>query len=121
MSPPHGPDGVWRIKQCPSNRRAVTLADGRKKSHGNGRYCGIVSLGMSAQPKTIWTIGHSTRKIEEFIGLLKEQHIAALADVRRYPGSRRHPQFGQEQLAAALGSEEIAYVHFDELGGRRPA
>jgi uncharacterized protein (DUF488 family) len=76
---------------------------------------------MSAQPGTIWTIGHSTRKIEEFIGLLKEQHIATLADVRRYPGSRRHPQFGQEQLAATLGSEEIAYVHFAELGGRRPA
>jgi uncharacterized protein (DUF488 family) len=45
----------------------------------------------------------------------------ALADVRRYPGSRRHPQFGQEQLAAALAPEKIAYVHFAELGGRRPA
>src|ERR1044071_3910118 len=76
---------------------------------------------MSAQPGTIWTIGHSTRKIEEFIGLLKEHHIAALADVRRFPGSRRHPQFGQQQLAAELGREGITYVHFPELGGRRPA
>ena len=76
---------------------------------------------MSAEPGAIWTIGHSTRKIEEFIGLLKAHHISALADVRRYPGSRRHPQFGQEQLAAALDWEAIAYVHFPELGGRRPA
>lgn len=69
----------------------------------------------------IWTIGHSTRKIEDFIGLLKEHRISALADVRRYPGSRRHPQFGQEQLAAALRQEGIEYVHFPELGGRRHA
>jgi len=77
--------------------------------------------GMSAGRKIIWTIGHSTRKIEEFIGLLKEHDITALADVRRYPGSRRHPQFGQEQLAKELGTQGISYVHFPELGGRRPA
>ena len=69
----------------------------------------------------IWTIGHSTRKIEEFIGLLKEHRISALADVRRYPGSRRHPQFGQEQFATALRQEGMEYIHFPELGGRRPA
>ena len=70
---------------------------------------------------TVWTIGHSTRAIEEFIALLKESEIEVLADVRRFPGSRRHPQFGQEQLAQTLRDSRIEYAHFPELGGRRPA
>src|SRR5437773_8820573 len=70
-------------------------------------------------PKQLWTIGHSTRSIEDFLSLLKEQYIEALADVRRFPGSRRHLQFGQEQLSNALRERDISYVHFPELGGRR--
>jgi uncharacterized protein (DUF488 family) len=69
---------------------------------------------------TVWTIGHSTRGIEEFLALLKENEIKALADVRRFPGSRRHPQFGQEQLMDSLKRSGIDYVHFPHLGGRRP-
>src|SRR5689334_11503225 len=53
----------------------------------------ILETGMAAKPTEIWTIGHSTRKIEEFIALLNAQHIRVVADVRRFPGSRRHPQF----------------------------
>jgi len=45
--------------------------------------------------------------------------IKLLADVRRFPGSRRHPQFGQEKLAASLAEAEIGYRHFIDLGGRR--
>ena len=67
----------------------------------------------------IWTIGHSTRTAEEFIALLKGNEIGALADVRRFPGSRRYPQFGQDALAVALKLEGIEYHHFPELGGRR--
>ena len=70
---------------------------------------------------TVWTIGHSTREIGEFVALLKENQIEVLADVRRYPGSRRHPQFGQAQLAQTLRDSGIEYVHMPELGGRRPA
>ena len=69
----------------------------------------------------IWTIGHSTRSIEDFIDLLRTNHIEALADVRRFPGSRRHPQFGRAKLADALARAGIEYVHFPELGGRRAA
>src|SRR5689334_19135925 len=76
---------------------------------------------MAAKPTEIWTIGHSTRAIEEFIKLLKEQNIGVLADVRQFPGSRRYPQFGQEQLCKSLAKEGIEYVHFPELGGRRKA
>jgi uncharacterized protein (DUF488 family) len=67
----------------------------------------------------VWTIGHGTRPIEEFLSLLSEADVRALADVRTVPGSRRHPQFGQASLAEALGSAGIDYVHLPGLGGRR--
>jgi uncharacterized protein (DUF488 family) len=74
---------------------------------------------MARKNLTIWTIGHSTRSIEEFISLLVSQDIRLLADVRRFPGSRRHPQFGKEALAGSLERSGIQYVHLPELGGRR--
>ena len=69
----------------------------------------------------IWTVGHSMRSTEEFMGLLQAHSIQAVADVRRYPGSRRHPQFGQAALAETLANSNIEYIHFPELGGRRSA
>ncbi len=73
------------------------------------------------QTATIWTIGHSTRPIEEFLGLLQTYHVEAIADVRRFPGSRKHPQYGQQALALALGTRGGAYEWLEALGGRRPA
>lgn len=70
---------------------------------------------------TIWTVGHSTLALEEFIGLLQAHGIQALADIRRYPGSRRHPHFARESLQAALPAAGIAYAWFPDLGGRRRA
>ncbi|MFL6527074.1 MAG: DUF488 family protein [Chthoniobacterales bacterium] len=67
----------------------------------------------------IWTIGHSTRAIDEFIALLKSQEIRAIADVRLLPGSKRYPQFNADALADSLGQVGIRYEHFRELGGRR--
>ena len=69
----------------------------------------------------IWTVGHSTRKIDDFIALLKENGIKLLADVRLYPGSKRYPQFGREALAKSLNEAGVRYEHFPELGGRRKA
>ena len=69
----------------------------------------------------IWTIGHSTRKIDIFLSLLNENGIKLLADVRMYPGSKRYPQFGREALAKSLSDAGIRYEHFPELGGRRKA
>ena len=69
--------------------------------------------------KRIWTIGHSTRKIEEFIDLLEVSGIRLLADVRLLSGSRRYPHFNAEALKNSLGERGIAYEHFPELGGRR--
>jgi uncharacterized protein (DUF488 family) len=67
----------------------------------------------------IWTVGHSTRSIDEFISLIQANDIKLLADVRSLPGSRRYPQFNREMLAGSLGKAGIHYEHFPELGGRR--
>lgn len=67
----------------------------------------------------IYTIGHSTRTLEELIRLLREQGIERLADIRRYPGSRRHPHFSRQSLVHSLPREGITYLHVPELGGRR--
>ncbi len=70
----------------------------------------------------ILTIGHSTHPIERFIHLLRANGVALLADVRRFPGSRRHPQFNSAALEAALGEAGIGYARLGEaLGGRRRA
>ena len=74
---------------------------------------------MTERQQQIYTIGHSTRTFEEFLKLLQEQRIEALADVRRFPGSRRYPQFGSELLEWELKVAGINYVHFSNLGGRR--
>jgi uncharacterized protein (DUF488 family) len=71
------------------------------------------------KPLQIWTIGHSTRTLDQFIELLKTNRIELLADVRRFPGSRRLPHFNQENLVESLPRAGIEYVHFPELGGRR--
>lgn len=68
---------------------------------------------------TIYTIGHSTGPIEAFVATLRSHDVTAVADVRRFPGSRRHPQFGQDALRRSLADAGIAYEHFPELGGRR--
>ena len=68
---------------------------------------------------TIYTIGHSTRSLEEFLALLERSRIERLVDVRAFPGSRRHPQFNKEALARSLPEHGIEYLHRPALGGRR--
>ncbi len=67
----------------------------------------------------VFTLGHSTRAAAEVIGMLQEAGVERLVDVRRFPGSRRHPQFGRDALAAALAAAAIEYRHEPDLGGRR--
>jgi uncharacterized protein (DUF488 family) len=69
----------------------------------------------------LFTIGHSTRSTEELLSLLAEHGVELLVDVRRFPGSRRHPQFSRDALAAALAGAGIEYMHEPRLGGRRAA
>jgi len=69
----------------------------------------------------IYTIGHSTRELAELLGLLAAHRVTRVVDVRRYPASRRHPQFAQDALATALEQTGIHYHHEADLGGRRAA
>lgn len=68
---------------------------------------------------TVWTIGHSTHSADTFLAILRAHSIEAIADVRRFPGSRRHPHFGAEALQALLAAAGIDYHGFPDLGGRR--
>ena len=70
---------------------------------------------------SVWTIGHSTLAIEDFLRLLQTSEIRVLADVRSFPGSRRYPQFNKDHLQSSLAANQIEYVHLPELGGRRRA
>ena len=71
--------------------------------------------------RTIYSVGHGARPLDEFLATLRDAGIETLVDIRTAPGSRRHPQFGQAALREALASEGIAYVHLKELGGFRRA
>jgi uncharacterized protein (DUF488 family) len=69
----------------------------------------------------VWTIGHSRRSLVELIALLRVHGVSQVIDVRRYPRSRRHPQFDAAALARELPAAGIAYAHAPGLGGfRRP-
>lgn len=86
-------------------------------------------LGMTPEPQddatsrgTVYTVGHSTRSIDDLLGVLDEAGVATLVDVRTVPRSRRNPQFDGGALADSLTDHEIAYWHERALGGfRRPA
>jgi uncharacterized protein (DUF488 family) len=65
------------------------------------------------------TIGHGTRPAEELVEMLRQAGAQTLVDVRRFPGSKRNPQFNQSGLARTLADAGIAYRHALELGGRR--
>jgi uncharacterized protein (DUF488 family) len=67
----------------------------------------------------ILTIGHSTRTLDELVGLLRTHGVELLADVRAYPRSRRHPHFNGDTLPAALAAAGIGYRHLTALGGKR--
>ena len=74
---------------------------------------------MDAATKEIWTIGHSTRTIKDFVAMVQSFNIEMVVDVRHFPGSRKFPQFNKEVLAESLQMNKIKYQHMIELGGRR--
>jgi uncharacterized protein (DUF488 family) len=72
-------------------------------------------------PPTIWTIGHSNRSASEFIDILRAHEVEHVVDVRRFPGSRRLPQFSSDALERELRVAGISYQWLSQLGGRRRA
>ena len=67
----------------------------------------------------IYTVGHSNKSLDDFLALLRTHDIQCVADVRRFPMSRRHPHFAKDALLASLRTYGIEYQHFPDLGGRR--
>ena len=67
----------------------------------------------------VFTVGHGIRPLDELIETLRESDVQTLVDVRRFPGSRRNPQFNQGPLRGALDDAGIVYRHAVQLGGRR--
>jgi uncharacterized protein (DUF488 family) len=70
-------------------------------------------------PLSVLTIGHSNHPLERFLALLARQGVEALVDIRRFPGSRKHPHFHRDNLAAALPKSGVEYHWLEALGGRR--
>jgi uncharacterized protein (DUF488 family) len=72
-------------------------------------------------PGTLWTVGHSTHPLAEFIDILHAHGVTRIADVRRFPGSRKYPHFNPDVLRENLAASGIGYTPVPELGGRRKA
>jgi protein tyrosine phosphatase (PTP) superfamily phosphohydrolase (DUF442 family) len=97
------------IKSLRGDRTKVSEGPINDKSKGRSRCV------------TVWTVGHSTRPLDDFIALLQAHGIQRLVDVRTIPRSRHNPQFNQDQLPMSLESAGIKYVHMPALGGLRHA
>jgi len=70
-------------------------------------------------PETFYTIGHSTRSLEELVGMLRHASVDFVVDVRSVPRSRTNPQFNRDTIAEALSAHQIGYCQITELGGLR--
>lgn len=101
--------------------KGMYVRRGPTGEHSHMNTTGNLSLlqGGTSLVGEVWTIGHSTRSVEEFLALLQEHAIDSLVDVRSFPGSRRCPQFGRETMSAWLADDAITYQHAHDLGGRR--
>lgn len=103
----------------------VEHAPSRKTLFGTmafpGRRGDFVSARRKKMRATVFTVGHSTRMIGEFIEMLRAHGVGRVVDVRSIPKSRHNPQFNRETLARHLRAARIGYVHLKKLGGLRHA
>jgi uncharacterized protein (DUF488 family) len=76
-------------------------------------------MGQRSVSLPVFDVGHSTHALDVFVGLLQAHGVECVVDVRRLPGSRRHPHYDGEALSASLAPQGIGYVHLAALGGRR--
>src|SRR5690606_40945577 len=72
-----------------------------------------------SEERVVYTVGHSTHNITRLIAMLQSFGIRTLVDIRRFPGSRKFPDFNKEQLEQELQKAGINYIHLEGLGGRR--
>jgi len=71
--------------------------------------------------KKLWTIGHSTHSLDEFVAMLQSFNVECVMDIRRFPSSKKFPHFNKDNLEKSIPEHNIQYIHFEELGGRRKA
>ena len=74
---------------------------------------------MTKTERQIYTLGHSTRSLDELIEILRSYDVLTLVDVRHFPSSRRHPQFNKDSLEIGLPKGGIKYYWIEKLGGFR--
>jgi hypothetical protein len=108
------------VEQTKSTEEA-TIAGARKRTiqKGTDESPQFDARGAPAAERTIFTIGHSTRAIADFVALLRQVDVDLLVDVRSIPRSRAAPQFNLDVLPVSLAAEGIGYQHLGALGGRR--
>src|SRR5258707_5480491 len=104
----------WLLWVPPLIRKGPPARGGRRAPAGGAPAERDYSSRMAPPP--LFTAGHSTRPVEELIALLAEHGVRLLVDVRRFPGSRRHPQFSRDALAGSLAAAGIDYLHEPDLG-----
>jgi uncharacterized protein (DUF488 family) len=78
-----------------------------------------MSKGRNAMSLSIFTVGHSNHPLDRFLALFAQHEVEGLVDIRRFPGSRKHPHFHRDNLATALPKAGVEYHWLEELGGRR--
>ncbi len=89
-----------------------------EQGRSDGALRSMVGNDLKNSP-TIWTIGHSTRPVEEFIAILKRRSVVSIIDIRTIPRSRKNPQFNLETLSGKLEDHGLTYLHAPKLGGLR--
>ncbi len=117
VSPPLEPSGDPRDTLDRSAREQIEFAPAEPSHRAHTGE----ELSASNDTHEILTIGHAALPWSQFLELLRRFEIALVVDIRRFPGSRHAPQFGQDVMRAALTIEGIEYLHLSELGGRRRA
>lgn len=91
----------------------------RPAAAGGAKAANAMRAAATAPVPTLWTIGHSTRPLDEFLQLLAHYRIEQVVDVRSFPGSRKYPHYGKDALAQTLPRHGIDYAWLQSLGGRR--
>lgn len=111
---------VHQALQDTKRRRAASSHSRAGRTNVNEGFVGDKSKG-NRRRATLWTVGHSTRSLDDFIALLQAHGIRRLVDVRTIPRSRHNPQFNKDQLPESVKQAGIQYIHMPALGGLRHA
>ena len=109
------------VNLAPRDKSKAATVASKPKHAASAQLKSVQQPGVAPHNLTVFTVGHSTRSIEEFLSILETHGVKRLVDVRTIPKSRRVPQFNSDALAISLQGRGIDYVHLQNLGGLRHA